>query len=467
MKRIFCKTNKLIVLGAIFLLIVSFKLPSFAAKTTITLDRTSVNLYGDTVTLEATVVADNSKNKKVTWKSSNTEVATVSSNGKITARKIGTATITATTPDKVKATCKVRVCAGPAQPYAKSISLNKTKITLYEGKTQKLTAKVTPSNSRKNILWTSSNTKIATVSSNGTITAKKAGTVTITAKAFSGVKATCKVTVKKAIPVKSIKFTKDVRYLEKNDKVELKPITKIEPSNATNKTITWESDKPKIASVDKNGVVTAKKEGTAKITATVGVGKEAKIDIITIYVTNYKLVKSTFENEINERTFAVYNQMTEYEINGRDLKKDCNNVLAASIASGFKEENDTYLEVLHDAAGRSGLLSDRDVNKKFFDKYNLKVTIGTQKSYSQDKIKTTLKKGGCIAIRFNKETYVGSKKYAGELGHWIGIIGYRKENGKEEIYISDPGCGSTGWVSISEFKNCINNMSYFNIIMPK
>ena len=79
---------------------------------------------------------------------------------------------------------------------ATKIKLNKTKLTLKVKKTVSLKATVTPANSSDKLTWTSSNKKIATVSSSGKVTAKKAGTVTITVKTASGKKAACKITVK-------------------------------------------------------------------------------------------------------------------------------------------------------------------------------------------------------------------------------------------------------------------------------
>lgn len=77
-----------------------------------------------------------------------------------------------------------------------SISLNYSKYSLTVGQTKTLVATVSPESAKSGVTWYSSNSKVATVSSTGKVTAKKAGTVTITAKTSNGLKATCKVTVK-------------------------------------------------------------------------------------------------------------------------------------------------------------------------------------------------------------------------------------------------------------------------------
>ena len=163
--------------------------------TNITLDEPKAELdlsRKKELTLKATIEPTNATNQKVTWTSSNEKVATVSSNGKVTARKNGTAVITATSQanNEEKAICKVKV-----KTSATGIKLKPNSITIVKGKTKTLKATVTPSTSSdKTISWKSSNNKIATVSDKGKVTAKKIGTVTITAT-INGKKAKCKVTV--------------------------------------------------------------------------------------------------------------------------------------------------------------------------------------------------------------------------------------------------------------------------------
>ena len=153
-------------------------------KTTkVTLDATSVTLAkGRTLTLKPALVPFTST-QKITYKSSNSKVAAVSSSGKIKAAAPGTATITVTSGSK-KATCKVTVSG---------ITNVKSSVTVKKGKTLTLKPKVYGISGK--VTYTTSNKKVATVSSKGQIKGIKKGTATITVKAGS-VSATCKVKVK-------------------------------------------------------------------------------------------------------------------------------------------------------------------------------------------------------------------------------------------------------------------------------
>lgn len=158
----------------------------------------------------------------------------------------------------------------PVPVPATEIILDTSSQTLDTGKSFKLTATVTPSDTTDNVVWTSSNSKVATVSENGTVTAVKEGTAVITAKA-GNVEATCTVTVKKAV----VKVTKVAvsatpsRNVAAGKKVQLKAT--VTPSKATNKAVTWKSSNTKYATVNSKGLVTFKKNAggkTVTITAT-------------------------------------------------------------------------------------------------------------------------------------------------------------------------------------------------------
>lgn len=195
---------------------------------------------------------------KITFSSSKPSVAVVNGSGIITAKSSGTAVITAKYSSKVYARCTVTVPKDPS-----SVTLNKTKAELIIGKSLTLKASVKPSGAGTVYTWTSSKPKIASVNSKGTVTAKKAGTATITVKTSNGKKAVCKVTVKAPAP-KAIKLNASAITLVKGRSAKL--TYSLSPSNAAGK-ITWSSGKPSVAVVDSNGKVTAKAAGTATITA--------------------------------------------------------------------------------------------------------------------------------------------------------------------------------------------------------
>ena len=241
----------------------------------IKLNKTSLTLKkGASEKLTASVTPSNATNKKLTWKSSNTSIVEVN-NGTVKAKKNGTATITVSTSNGKKATCKVTVTDKTIA--VTKITLNKTSVKLNKGATAQLKATVSPSDAtNKTITWSSSNTSVATVK-NGKITAIKDGTATITAKSNNGKTATCKVTVSgNAKAVTKVTLNKTSLTLNKGGSAQL--TAKITPSDASNKTITWSSSNNSIATV-KNGKVTALKAGTVTITAKSNNGKTAKCKV--------------------------------------------------------------------------------------------------------------------------------------------------------------------------------------------
>ena len=170
----------------------------------ITLDMTTVSKYTnekDGVTLTPKVLPAYADDLSVIWSSSDEQVATVDKNGKITFSKPGTTTITCRssyTPS-VTATCKVTV-----KQYVEQIVLDGDKYSLLPGETAQLTADVYPSNaSDKTLTWSSSDTKVAKVSTSGKVTAVGHGTATIkaTAKDGSGAQAVYSIVVEKELQI--------------------------------------------------------------------------------------------------------------------------------------------------------------------------------------------------------------------------------------------------------------------------
>ena len=181
----------------------SFQATASVAVTGVTVSPTDTTVErGATVQLTATITPQDATNKKVTWTSSNDNVATVDANGLVSTTTVGTATITATTVDGgFTASCSITVTSAPDRPVT-SIALDRTNITVKENQTETLTVNYTPANANvgKGITWTTGNANIATVN-NGIVTGVSAGNTTITATSEGGFTATCAVTVEEASPV--------------------------------------------------------------------------------------------------------------------------------------------------------------------------------------------------------------------------------------------------------------------------
>ena len=173
----------------------------------------------------------------VTWSTSNASVATVSSKGVVTAKAPGTADITATVNGK-NITSKVSV-----------IKINNNSIVLELGGETGFVKTLHVDGTSSHITWTSNNNSVATVSSSGLVTAKGAGTATITAS-VAGYKLTCKVEVVK------------VNYKEFTLKMGQTKKLKISGSTST---VTWASNKHSVALVSSNGTVSTVSKGKALI----------------------------------------------------------------------------------------------------------------------------------------------------------------------------------------------------------
>lgn len=200
----------------------------------------------------------------VSWKSSNTSVVKVNSSGKLTAgNKTGKAVVTATLVSGKKVNIKVTTQKN-AVKTTKITGLSK-KVKLEKGKKTTLKPVITPITSTDKVTYSSSNKKVATVSSKGVVTAKKSGTAKITVKSGSK-KFVVTVTVPKTA-TQEIRNVPETVTIKKGKTYTLK--AKRYPSNSEEK-LTYKSSNSKVATVNANGKITAKKKGTAIITVKSG-----------------------------------------------------------------------------------------------------------------------------------------------------------------------------------------------------
>jgi uncharacterized protein YjdB len=174
----------------------------------------------------------------------------------------GTADITAEAHNGVYFTRQIRV----THPVG-SISLTAPVGAIYVGQTVQIAPTVSPKDADASLKWTSSSTKIATVSQASLATGKSSGTVRITAAARDGSKKSCSLLLKVVKPASSISLKKSLTLFIGGKATEKIAITS-SPAKSGFLSVQWTSDAPSVASVDENGVVTAHADGTAVITAT-------------------------------------------------------------------------------------------------------------------------------------------------------------------------------------------------------
>ncbi|MGI6154063.1 MAG: DUF4214 domain-containing protein, partial [Christensenellaceae bacterium] len=251
--------------------------------TSVAISPASTNIYqNETKTLLANVLPETALNKAVEWGTSNAAVATVSSSGVVTAVSQGTATITATAKDGSgkSGTCSVTIL--PPRIPVTSMTLNPVSATIKISERLTITPTITPPNaSDKSVTWTSSNTRVATVT-NGSVLGVGVGTTTITATSQDNpsIKRTCAITVyDPVVKVSGVAVSPPSLTLKTGETA--KAVATVSPSNATDKSVTWKSSNTAVAIVDANGKVTAKAAGTATITATAkdGSGKSASCTV--------------------------------------------------------------------------------------------------------------------------------------------------------------------------------------------
>ncbi len=234
--------------------------PAPVASVNVTPPTASVTV-GQTTTLQAQTLDANGATltgRAVTWSSSNTGVATVSNAGVVTGVAPGTATITATSEGK-SGTATITVTAVPVA----TVTVAPGTLPLQTGQTGNLTATVRDAGNNvltdRAVSWTSSNTAVATVAPNGTVTAVAVGTATITATS-EGKTGTATVTVTAPPPaaVATVTVAPTTLPLQTGQTGTLTATTRDAANNVlTGRAVTWSSSNTAIATVAPNGTVTA------------------------------------------------------------------------------------------------------------------------------------------------------------------------------------------------------------------
>lgn len=255
---------------------------------------------GDTSNLTKNIVVnysplDTTEEKNYSFVSNNKDIVTVSNNGEVTAVGIGNTTISVSAFGR-SYTVNVSVLN-----HISNISLDNTTIEmdLESNKNKKLNATLTPDASNTTddptITWDSLNNQIATVDTDGNVTAVAPGETTITATTSNGLVASCKVNV--VVPVKTAVFTENSQdtisvELSRNENKQLE--VTLNPTNTTDK-ILWESNNKEVVTVDENGQLTAVAGGETTVTG--------KIRDITL-TANVKVIVKAESIELNKNEIS-------------------------------------------------------------------------------------------------------------------------------------------------------------------
>lgn len=281
----------------------------------------------DTVQLVAAVRPLNASNQTVFWSSTNNAIATVNQSGLVTALSIGQTTIRVSTTDGNRtATSNISVTV----PVA-SVSVSPATSTLSVGQTRQLTANILPNNAGdKSVVWTSSNTSVATVTNGGTVYANANGTATITATTNDlGFTSTATITVNTAVQRITLAPT-NINLLAGQTRALIATIT---PATASNKTVFWTSSIPSVATVNQSGVVTGAGNGSCLITATTQDGNKKATIIIRVItaVTGVSLNLATLTLSRNN-TQTLVATVSPASASNKNLIWTTNNGQVASVS---------------------------------------------------------------------------------------------------------------------------------------
>ena len=231
---------------------------------------------GQTIQLTAAFLPESTTLKQVSWTSSDERIATVDENGNVTGVKRGNVRITAAAQDgsNIRANIGLQVSQS-----AEEIVLDKAEVTVDIGKTAKLKATVLPKDANdKNVVWSSSDERIAKVNAQGRITGAGLGDCEIICTSRTTGDVWAKATVHVQQPVKKIAFgAAPTVYVNETGKLTWT----IEPKDASNQNVTFKSGNEKILTVSEDGTVTGVKAGETyvSVVSTDGSNRQARIKV--------------------------------------------------------------------------------------------------------------------------------------------------------------------------------------------
>ena len=289
---------------------------------TISLPAESSIIKTESMKLECSILPLASDNQKLQWSSNATDIASVDeSTGVITAHKVGDAVITATTTDGSDISASTTIHVTPLK--VSQIEMSK-EISLLHTLSKQIEVNIAPELAdNKTLKWTSDNENITTVTQEGVVKGMNVGSANITATAMdgSGVSATCKVTVDPVtinLSTNTINLQKGSEYVEQTATVL--------PENYEYKDVVWTTSGNGVASVDKDGHITANKPGVDTLRCSLSydshIYSECRVIVYednVVYVGGlYYLLKGTTDDTREATVTSIYG--------GKNTSLDAKNV---------------------------------------------------------------------------------------------------------------------------------------------
>lgn len=345
------------------------------------------------VSLSVTFTPDEASDKRITWHSSNDNIASIDENGIVTGHSEGNVTVTATTTDGSNLTSSCIISVLPPI-NVNDITLNQTSLCISVGMTYQLQASVSPTDATdKAIFWQSSDTSIVTIDNDGLINAIGVGEadITVTSESNPDVSAKCHVTVM-PIPVSSITLNFDSMELRVNESFTI--AFSVLPENATNKGVTFVSLDTSVATVDDKGTVSAISLGETdiKVSAADGEGASAicKINVIPTPVESITVsANSTTKIRIGETLQLNANVLPQ----SATVKSVVWSSTNADIASVNSNGEVTAINI-----GECNILATAEDGTGIFGYIQISVVATPVESITLDKSSCTMKVGDLLTI---------------------------------------------------------------------
>ncbi len=299
----------------------------------IKLNPETLSMFMDQKTkLDVVATPDDAYTGNLLWTSSDVTVISVDDEGTVVPAGHGTATVTVSSEATgLSASCDISV--------AKPVSVSASGPTILKAKqTVQLSASVKLQAEDKRVKWSTDNSDVIRLSSNGLVEAIAVGTAVVTASTVGGYSDTIEIIVEPT-PVESIKLSKTELKLELNEQSRL--YATVYPYLATNMDFVWSSSNTDVASVDKDGLVSGISVGKAIITATAtdgsGVFAECSVEVVEFHVSEI----STDVVKIKDLYYRIDREShTATLINHKDYRY---NLVNANILGCFSFEEADYI----------------------------------------------------------------------------------------------------------------------------